>query len=68
MVLDRLPPGTTAAVPMRLAALQLAGAELALIRAWLAGEAHCESPTLARAICVTAESLRGSLFHRRNGS
>lgn len=70
MVLERLPPSMpTPALPLRLAAVQLAGAQLTLVRAWLAGESHCAPRDLARSICATSASLRAGLFAARaNGA
>jgi AcrR family transcriptional regulator len=65
MILERLPPSAATAMPLRLAAVQLAGAQLTLLRAWLADEAPCGAAHLARTICVTSASLRSSLLLRR---
>ncbi|MBX3702706.1 MAG: hypothetical protein KF822_02905 [Steroidobacteraceae bacterium] len=66
MVLGRLPQSVpTPALPLRLAAVQLAGAQLTVMRAWLAGESHCAPRDLARSICATSASLRSSLFTAR---
>ena len=48
-------------LPTRLAAVQLAEASLAPLRAWLAGEAPCTSEALAAAICRTAEHMIAAL-------
>jgi AcrR family transcriptional regulator len=66
MILERLPHcAATSAVPLRLAAVQLAGAQLTLLRAWLAGESHCSAADLAQSIYVTSTYLRASLFPAR---
>jgi len=65
MIRERLPQCASSAVPVRLASLQLAGAQLALVRAWLAGESHCSAADIAQSICVTSASLRTSLFPAR---
>jgi len=66
MILERLPRCAAGSVmPLRLAAVQLAGAQLTLLRAWLAGESHCSAADIAQSICVTSASLRTSLFTAR---
>lgn len=68
MILERLPRSPAAPVmPMRLAAVQLAGAQLTLLRAWLTGEAHCSPADVAQTIYSTSASLRASLFTARPG-
>jgi AcrR family transcriptional regulator len=63
MTLERLSQGAGAnGVPLRLAAAQLAGAQLTLLRAWLAGESHCRAAELAQSIYATSAALRASLF------
>lgn len=49
--------GPELALPVRLAALQLAQAALAPIRGWVAAEAPCDSQTLAFGICRAGEQL-----------
>ncbi len=66
MILERLPRCAAGSVmPLRLAAVQLAGAQLTLLRAWLAGESHCSAANVAQSIYVTSASLRASLFPAR---
>ena len=62
MVEDRLAAEDTAlAIPVRLAARQLADAALAPIRGWLAAEAPCPADTLAASLCRSGAALRASL-------
>lgn len=49
------------AIPLRLAALQLAEAALAPIRGWVTAEAPCAAQDLAGAICRGGLALRASL-------
>ena len=49
--------GAELALPLRLAALQLAQAALAPIRGWVAAEAPCDSATLALGLCRAGEQL-----------
>lgn len=59
---------TEPVIPMRLAALQLAEAPIALIRGWVSAEGSCSPGQLARAICETSALMRGGLFPARDGS
>ena len=49
------------AVPLRLAALQLAEAALAPIRGWVTAEAPCAADALACAICRCGRAMRAAL-------
>jgi AcrR family transcriptional regulator len=49
------------AIPLRLAALQLAEAALAPIRGWVTGEAPCQAEALAGALCRSGRALRSAL-------
>ena len=49
------------AIPMRLAALQLAQSSLGPIRGWLLAEAPCTTERLARSLCRTGEQLVAAL-------
>jgi len=50
-----------AAIPRRLAAMQLAEAAFAPVRGWLAAEAPCTAAALACTICNAGRALRCSL-------
>jgi AcrR family transcriptional regulator len=63
MVEDRLRGAEGAlAIPLRLAALQLAEAALAPIRGWVTAEAPCTAQALAGAICRCGEAMREGLL------
>ena len=49
------------AIPMRLAALQLAQAALGPIKGWLLAEAPCTTEKLARSLCRSGEQLLAAL-------
>ena len=49
------------AIPIRLAALQLAHSSLGPIRGWLLAEAPCTTERLARSLCRTGEQLVAAL-------
>lgn len=49
------------AIPLRLAAMQLAEAALAPIRGWVTAEAPCAADALAGAICRCGRALRAAL-------
>jgi AcrR family transcriptional regulator len=49
------------AIPLRLAALQLAEAALAPIRGWVTAEAPCAAEALAGAICRCGRAIRAGL-------
>ena len=49
------------AIPLRLAAMQLAEAALAPIRGWVTAEAPCTSGALAGAICRCGRAMRAAL-------
>jgi AcrR family transcriptional regulator len=51
----------TLAIPLRLAAIQLAEAALAPIRGWVTAEAPCAAEALAGAICRCGRALRAAL-------
>ena len=62
MVEDRLGAGAEGlAIPVRLAALQLAEAALAPVRGWLTAEAPCTAEALAASLCRSGAALRASL-------
>ena len=62
---DRLTAaGATPAIPMRLAALQLAEAALAPIRGWVTAEAPCAADTLAGSLERTSAAMLGALTTR----
>lgn len=50
--------GDTTAIPLKLAALQLAEAALAPVRGWVTAEAPCSAEALAAAICGAGRALR----------
>ena len=54
--------GTGPVIPIRLAALQLAEASMALIRGWVMAEASCTAECLAETICETSALMRSALF------
>jgi AcrR family transcriptional regulator len=49
------------AIPLRLAAIQLAEAALAPVRGWVTAEAPCAADALAGAICRCGRAMRGAL-------
>jgi AcrR family transcriptional regulator len=49
------------AIPLRLAAMQLAEAALAPIRGWVTAEAPCTPEALAGALCRGGRAMRGAL-------
>ena len=53
--------GTETRIPRRLAAIQLAEATLAPMRAWIAGEASTTSEALAESLCRTGAQLTAAL-------
>jgi AcrR family transcriptional regulator len=62
MIEDRLRDEADAlAIPLRLAAMQLAEAALAPIRGWVTAEASCTAEALAGAICRCGRALRRGL-------
>ena len=62
MVEERLAAeGKVLALPLRLAALELAEAALGPIRGWIAGRAPCPSAALAESICRGGRQLRAAL-------
>jgi AcrR family transcriptional regulator len=62
MIEDRLRDEADAlAIPLRLAAMQLAEAALAPIRGWVTAEASCTAEALAGAICRCGRALRTAL-------
>jgi AcrR family transcriptional regulator len=68
MVEDRLRDEEGAiAIPLRLAAMQLAEAALAPIRGWVTAEAPCTADALAGAICRCGRAMRGALGGARAG-
>jgi AcrR family transcriptional regulator len=67
MVEDRLKGQEGAfAIPLRLAALQLAEAALAPVRGWVTAEAPCTAEALAGAICRCGEAIREGLLAPRH--
>lgn len=60
MIEERL-EGRTLAIPVRLAALQLAEAAFAPVRGWMAAEAPCSPEALAAAICRCGAAIVASL-------
>ncbi|MFP3944056.1 MAG: TetR/AcrR family transcriptional regulator [Alphaproteobacteria bacterium] len=54
--------GTEPAIPMRLAALQLAAASMAPIRGWVCAEGSCPPARLAQTLCETSALMRCGLF------
>lgn len=66
MVEDRLREEQAGlAIPLALAALQLAEAALAPIRGWVTAQAPCTAEALAGAICRCGRAMRGSLNEER---
>ena len=62
MVEDRLQSEADAmAIPLRLAAMQLAEAALAPIRGWVTAEASCTPEALAGALCRCGRAMRAAL-------
>lgn len=62
MIEERLVAGGVApAIPLRLAAAQLADAALAPVRGWVLAEAPCTPGVLATAICRTGAAMVASL-------
>ncbi|MBV9882306.1 MAG: hypothetical protein JO276_04795 [Sphingomonadaceae bacterium] len=62
LVEERLRPDEAAlALPLRLAAMQLAEAALAPIRGWITAEAPATSEMLAAAICTCGRAMRAAL-------
>ena len=62
MVEERLRGEESAiAIPLRLAALQLADAALAPLRGWVTAEASCTPEALAGALCRSGRAMRGAL-------
>jgi len=62
MVEERLEASSASlAIPVKLAALQLAEAALAPIRGWVAAEAPCSPEALAQAICRCGEAIVAGL-------
>jgi len=55
------------AIPLRLAAMQLAEAALAPIRGWVTGEAPCAAEALASAICRCGRAMRAGLAKDASG-
>ena len=53
--------GLETAIPRRLAAVQLAEAARAPVRAWVAAEAPCTAKALARSLCFSGKQLAASL-------
>ncbi|MEA2990848.1 MAG: hypothetical protein QOG83_3559, partial [Alphaproteobacteria bacterium] len=49
------------AIPLRLAALQLADAALAPLRGWVIAEASCTPEALAGALCRCGRAMRAAL-------
>lgn len=62
MLEERLSDCGTPVIPMRLAAVQLAEAPMALIRSWISAEGSCTPERLAQTICETSARLRSGLF------
>jgi AcrR family transcriptional regulator len=60
MVAERL-DGAALALPLELAATQLAEAALAPLRAWLCGGAPATAEVVAESLCRTGRALRGAL-------
>lgn len=56
--------GSTPIIPLRLAATQLAAAQLGLITAWLEGAERCSPAALARAILQSTRSAVSAMFAR----
>jgi AcrR family transcriptional regulator len=62
MIEDRLRDQADAmAIPLRLAALQLADAALAPVRGWVIAEASCTPEALAGALCRCGRAMRAAL-------
>jgi len=55
------------AIPLRLAALQLAEAALGPIRGWITAEAPCTAEALAGAICRCGRAMRAALGRESRG-
>ena len=51
------------ALPSRLAAIQIAEAQLALIESWMRGRAHCPAEQLAQALYRTSRAAALALTH-----
>jgi AcrR family transcriptional regulator len=51
------------AMPLNLAAAQIAGAQLALVRAWLNSDGPCRAQTLAAALHTSTAAMRRALFN-----
>ena len=54
--------GVETLIPRRMAAVQLAEAALAPVRAWLTAEASCTPEALARSLCATGRHLAAALI------
>jgi hypothetical protein len=62
MIEDRLQSeGDAIAIPLRLAALQLADAALAPLRGWVTAEASCAPEALAGVLCRCGRAMRAAL-------
>jgi AcrR family transcriptional regulator len=53
---------TATTVPVRLAAMQIAAAQIALVRAWLAGRDPCPAEALATALKQTSQAMASVLL------
>lgn len=51
-----------ATIPVRLAAMQIAAAQIALLRAWLAGRDPCPTEALAAALARTSRAMASALL------
>lgn len=60
--LEEMAVGGAAMIPLRLAAIQLAEAQFALVEAWLRGKAHCTSARLAAAFHASSRAATLALL------
>ena len=64
--LEEMAGGGALAIPVRLAAIQLAEGQLALVEAWMRGKAHCPAARLAAAFHATSRAATLALLSDAN--
>ena len=60
--LAQMTDGSGLAIPVRLAGIQLAEGQLALVEAWMRGKAHCAAPKLAAALYTSSRAAARALL------